>query len=235
MTAKKKTITKKAAKGKSADRQRAEQIVKTNRHGDRVSAALTKALDMDAETLRLALEKVDELERLADTTRKDAIDYAFKAFGAALDHFAATEGDPFTRSRLAVVYGEQQPGDLHMVVTLSGTGRDKAITDEDLQSWIEHVEIICRTLEHPDCSKDFERAFGAVFTDNILDASNVSWTTPTVVRVMLPLALMSMVKRTDGDPDQMLAILQTLNETLNDDETTEAVRASVRRKRGGDR
>jgi hypothetical protein len=65
MTAKKKTSTKKAAKGKPADRQRAEQIVKTNRHGDRVSAALTKALDMDAAALLSAVIKCPDLpERL---------------------------------------------------------------------------------------------------------------------------------------------------------------------------
>jgi hypothetical protein len=57
--------------------------------------------------------------------------------------------------------------------------------------------------------------------------SSVSWTTPTVVRVMLPLALMDMVRRADGEPEGFLAIFETLRETLNTDATAEEVRKSV--------
>jgi hypothetical protein len=180
---------------------------------------------MDADTLCLALDKVDELERLADTTQKDAIDYAFKAFGAALDHFAATEGDPFTRSRLAVVYGEQQPGDLHMVVTLPGAMREPAFTDKDVRRWIADAEMIARTLEDADCSEAYRKAFGSIYAERLLGISRVDWEHPTVVRVLLPLVMQDLYGNRPADADTAFDILSiTLRTALVSDEVSERTR-----------
>lgn len=159
--------------------------------------------------------------------KQKAVRYAQTAYEVALGYYESFHNNPFALSRLAVVYEASKPNDFHMVVTLPGSERDRAITGADLYEWLSRVEMLCRTLEHPNCSEAFRGAFGAVFTDNILDGSNVSWTTPAVVRVMLPLALMDMVRNCDGVPEQMLEILETLREQLNDDETAETVRASV--------
>jgi hypothetical protein len=163
----------------------------------------------------------------AEAFKTDAVEYARKAFDAALAHYENHHNNPFALSRLAVVYDETRPGDVHMVVTLPGRMRDRAVTDGDLRKWLASVEMLCRTLEHPNCSDAFRHAFGAVFTDDILDGSNVSWTTPAVVRVMLPLTLLEMTKNCDGVPEQFLSIFETLREALNDDATAEEVRASV--------
>lgn len=163
----------------------------------------------------------------AEQFKRDAVAYAKTAYDAALAHYEANHNNPFTLSRLAVVYDEPKPGDFHTVVTLPGSERDDAISDADLRKWSSRVEMLCRTLEHPDCSEAFRLAFGAIFTDDILDGSNVSWTTPTVVRVTLPLALMEMTRCADGSPEAFLGIFETLRETLNDDATAEEARASV--------
>ena len=163
----------------------------------------------------------------AEEFKRKAVQYAQTAYQTALDYYESFHNNPFARSRLAVVYEKTEPNDFHTVVTLPGSERDRAISDTDLRKWCARVEMLCRTLEHPNCSDAFRGAFGAVFTDNILDGSNVSWTTPAVVRVMLPLALMEMVRHCDGVPEHMLGILETLREQLNDDETAETVRASV--------
>lgn len=176
---------------------------------------------------KLTPEQKAQIEAEAEAFRQAAHDYASKAYTAALAHYEANHRNPFALSRLAVVYEESKPGDFHMVVTLPGSEREKAITDADLHKWLARVEMLCRTLEHPDCSDHFRRAFGAVFTDDILSDGDVSWTTPTVVRVMLPLALMEMTRLADASPQQFLSIFETLRETLNDDATAEEVRASV--------
>lgn len=168
-----------------------------------------------------------QIEAEAEAFKREAIEYARKAYDAALDHYHANQANPFALSRLAVVYEEQEPGAFNMVITLPGWMRDRAISDDSLHKWLARVEMLCRTLEHPNCSDAFRSAFGAVFTEDILDSSQVTWTTPTVVRVMLPLALMEMVRNCDGVPEQFLAIFETLREALNDTATAEEVRASV--------
>lgn len=168
-----------------------------------------------------------QAEAEAEAFKQKAHAYAQSAYEAALGHYEANHNYPFALSRLAVVYEETDPRDFHMVLTLPGSERDRAVSDDCLRKWRTSVEMICRTLEHPGCSDAFRHAFGAVFTDDILDGSNVSWTTPTVVRVMLPLALMEMTRNCDGVPEQFLSIFETLRESLNDRATAEEARASV--------
>lgn len=176
---------------------------------------------------KVTAEQAAQIEAEAEGFKQAAHDYATKAYTAALAHFEANQSNPFALSRLGVVYGEQALGDFNLVVTLPGSERDRAVTDALLRRWCAQVEMLCRTLEHPHCSDAFRGAFGAIFTDHVLDGGGASWTTPAVVRVMLPLALLEMSSCADGDPDQMIGILATLREELNDDATAEEVRAAV--------
>lgn len=176
---------------------------------------------------RLTAEQTAQIEAEAEQFKTEAVAYAKTAYDAALAHYEANHNNPFTLSRLAVVYDETDPRDLHTVVTLPARIRDKAITDADLRKWLSRVEMLCRTLEHPKCSEAFRHAFGAVFTKDILDGSEMTWETPTVVRVLLPLTLLEMSMYTDAAPETFLGIFETLRETLNDEATAEEVRASV--------
>jgi hypothetical protein len=215
----------------NTDRARAEELLSTKKYSETVNAKLQQALD-SPEELRRLLAAIDEGEsRFRGVMDKafdaGAMDYAFKAYAAALEHYHAHHADPLALSRLAVVYDETRPGDFHMVVTLPGKGRDRAVSDKALRGWLRDVKMICRTLEHPDCPAAFAHTFGAVFTDNILGESSVTWTDPTVVRVMLPLALNSIVRNASGEPEQLLAILLTMRDALTPDALAEEVRASV--------
>ena len=180
-----------------------------------------------ATTKKRSKGKAAQIDAEAEAFKADAVAYARKAYDAALAHYEANHKDAFALSRLAVVYGETDPRDFHMVVTVPASARVESVDGEALRGWVSDVELICRTLEHPDCSDEFRRAFGAIFTDDILEGSRVSWTTPTVVRVMLLLALLDMTQRADGDAEQFLEVFKTLREELNEDQTAEEVRASV--------
>lgn len=220
-------------------RQRARAIADGRAEGysDETRRAVKNSLDENSPDLAELVRRAEGGDDILDvrgpfddggeTPDTAALDYAQTAYRAALEHYYATERNPFARSRLAVVYEEPKPGDFNIVVTLPGSLRGEDVRDADLYKWLARVEMLCRTLEHPNCSDAFRGVFGAVFTDNILSDSAVSWTTPPVVRVMLPLALLEMVRHCNGDPDQTIAIFETLREQLNDDETAEEVRASV--------
>jgi hypothetical protein len=200
MTTKKKISTKKAAKGKA-----------------------------EGNKPKLTPEQKAEIDAKAEAFKVASVAYAKTAYDAALAHFAATEGDPFTRSRLAVVYEETNEGDVHMVVTLPGFMRDSAVRDEDVRGWIHDAELLARTLEHPKCTEAFKDAFGAIYTEHMLDGSGISWTTPEVVRVMLPLVMLA-GSGTNHVCDDSTAfdILKTLSSELIDDHAGEQVRAVFR-------
>lgn len=172
--------------------------------------------------------KAAQIDAEAEAFKREAVAYAKRAYDAALAHYEKHHAQPFILSRLAVVYDEQRPGDFHLVVTLPGVMRDSHVDDNLLGRWITDTEILTRALEHPKCSKAFAGAFGAVFTDEMLDSSGISWTTPEVVRVMLPLVMLAGSGTNHVcDDDTALRILLLLCEELNDDETYEEVRASV--------
>lgn len=159
--------------------------------------------------------------------KQAALDYAGKAYTAALAHYAASEGDAFARSRLAVVYGEQAPGDLNIVVTLPGVVDGKDVTEAQAREVVKDAELLARTLEHPDCPDAFKTAFGAIFAEHILDGSEVGYETPAVVRVMLPLALLEQWRHHDGSGVTPTEILITLSSELVGDEVDRDVRASL--------
>jgi hypothetical protein len=142
-------------------------------------------------------------------------------------HYHANHAAPFALSRLAVVYEEPKPGDVHMVVTLPGVADGKIITAEQARGAIKDAELLARTLEHEGCPDAFKMAFGAIFAEHILDRSDVSWTTPEVVRVMLPLTLFKLWKEHDGSADEPVGILLTLSCELVSDEVDRDVRASL--------
>jgi hypothetical protein len=215
------------SKGK-ADRARARRIIESNRYGDKVTAKLRRALDGSPDTLRDILVQLDEIERKADAHKKGAHEYAQKAYMAALDHYTANVGDLFALSRLAVVYGETNPEDVHMVVTLPGVMRGPHVDDEIVRGWIKTAELLARTLEHPECTEAFRDAFGAIYTEEMLEGSGISWTNPEVLRVQLPLIMLAGSKTNHVcDDDKALSILTLLSCELVSDETDRAVRKSL--------
>ncbi|MDT5268306.1 MAG: hypothetical protein QOH49_492 [Acidobacteriota bacterium] len=164
----------------------------------------------------------------SDSARAAAHVYAQRAYDAARDHYHAHQGDMFALSRLAVVYEESKPGDVHMVVTLPGVVDVKTINEAQAREAIKDAELLARTLEHEGCPDAFKTAFGAIFAEHILDGSDVSWTTPEVVRVMLPLTLFKLWKEHDGSADEPVDIPLTLSSELVSDEVDRDVRASLR-------
>jgi hypothetical protein len=162
--------------------------------------AIKNALDGDGSDLGELVRRAEAGEIIWDVSKpngdgeapdKAALDYARKAYDAALDHYHANHADPFSLSRLAVVYDEQEPGDTNMVVTLPGHLRDRAVTDEEVRGWIHDAELFARTLAHPKCDEAFRNAFGAIYTEEMLQGSGVDWMTPEVLRVMFPLVMLA--------------------------------------------
>jgi hypothetical protein len=161
----------------------------------------------------------------ADTA---AIEYARKAYDAALAHYYATERDPFRRSCLAVVYGEQKPGDVHMAVTLPGGLRADWVEDKDVLGWIRDAELFARTLAHPKCDDAFRKAFGVIYTEAMLDGSGVDWLAPEVLRVMFPLLMLSGSGSNHVcDDSKARDILILLCSELVNDETQREARAPL--------
>lgn len=92
------------------------------------------------------------------------------------------------------------------------------------------AELLARTLQHPDSGEAFREAFGSIFTEHLLEGSGVSWTTPAVVRVMLPLVMLEAAeceKHVETEAEKALDILKTLASNIVDDETGEAIRAGL--------
>jgi hypothetical protein len=162
----------------------------------------------------------------AETPDKAAIAYAQTAYEAALAHYYANQGEPFALSRLAVVYGETNPGDFHMVVTLPGV-LNEAVSEAEARDAVKDAELLARTLEHEGCPDAFKSAFGSIFTEHILSGSDVTYTTPAVVRVMLPLALLDRWRLHDGTGMTETEILVTLSSDLVDDEVGRDVRRGL--------
>lgn len=114
-----KLTTKHSAKGKaegSKDRARAEELLATRKyHGQQVKAKLRAALDKPGELRRL-LAAIDAGERgasalLGKAFDDGAIDYAFKAYSAALEHYHKHEGERAALARLVINYAELQEAD----------------------------------------------------------------------------------------------------------------------------
>lgn len=163
----------------------------------------------------------------AEQPTAKAIAYAKKAYDAALDHYQKTEGDHAARSLLAVNFDTSDPRALALAVRVPYWMRQEH-TNEEASRVLRDVELLARTLEQPDCSEEFEKAFAAVYTEHMLDGSMISWTTPEVMRLQLPLVVFEMYRRgRPADADTALEILLTLRETLNKDEVAERARAAV--------
>jgi hypothetical protein len=181
-------------------KQRARAIVAdAEAYDEETRNAIKNALDEDGDLAEL-VRRAEAGEQILDVSKPlggappqaeaDAHDYAQKAYNAALAHFYANQGDPFALSRLAVVYDEQKPGDVHMVFTLPGELRDGGVSDEEVHGWIRDGELFARTLDHDRCPEAFATALGAVFTETMIDGLNLSLTTPEVLRVAFPLAML---------------------------------------------
>lgn len=172
--------------------------------------------------------KKRKAEGKGEAPDKAALDYAQKAYAAALEHYCANKGNTFARSRLAVVFEESKPGDTHIVVTLPGFLRDSHVGDEDVRGWIKDAELFARTLAHPKCDEAFRRAFGAIYTDEMLQGSGVDWMTPEAIRVMFPL-LMIAGSGTNHvcDDEKARDILILLHSEFVNEETDREVRGSL--------
>lgn len=227
----KQTVKPRGARGKGqvskGDRRRALDIIKNNRYGDNISRALRLALDEAPDQVSVVLAKADAIVKRVDESMTGAQAFAAEVYGAALEHYMQHESDPFWRSRFAFVSGETKPGDFHMVVTLPGLVDGKNTTEEQAREVVKDAELLARTLEHPDCGDAFKSAFASIFTEHILDGSEVSYTTPTVVRVMLPLALLEQWRTHDGSGITPTEILITLSSDLVDDEAGRDVRRGL--------
>jgi hypothetical protein len=57
--------------------------------------------------------------------------------------------------------------------------------------WIRDAELFARTLAHPKCDEAFQKAFGVIYTEEMLQGSGVDWMTPEVLRVMFPLLMLA--------------------------------------------
>jgi hypothetical protein len=157
----------------------------------------------------------------------EAVAYAQRAYNAALDHYHKTEGDPAARSLLAVNFDDTDPQALALAVRVPYWMRQEH-TDEEAARVVRDVELLARTLEDPDCSDEFERAFGAVYAEHLLDRCGIDFTTPEVLRVQLPLVIFAMYRAgRPANADTGLAILLTLRETLNKEEVAERARKAV--------
>ena len=177
---------------------------------------------------KLTAEQTAQIEAEAEAFKQRAHDYAQKAYMAAVDHFEKHHGDPFSLSRLAVVYGEPKPGDVHMVVTLPGIMRDRAVSDEEVRGWIRDAELLARTFEHPECSEAFRTAFCSIFDAGLRSESGLSFETPEVLRVALPLLMLD-ASGTNHVCESIytLRLFKLLSSDLNSDKVDAEVRASL--------
>jgi hypothetical protein len=176
-------------------------------------------------TKRDAKGKREQIDADAEAFKTKAVAYARKAYDAALAHYEANHADPFALSRLPVIYGETDLEDFHIIVTLPGYLRDESVQDILLRDWVKTAELLARTLEHPECTEAFRDAFGSIYTEHMLADSGVSWTTPAVVRVMLPLVMLA--TSSGADVPVALDILTTLSSDLVSDDVDRGVRASL--------
>lgn len=162
-----------------------------------------------------------------------AREYASTAHAAALAHFDKYHNSPFMLSRLPVVYGETNPGDVHMVVTLPGVARDRWVDEETVKGWITDAEMLARTLEHPDCTEAFKTAFGVIYTEQLLNCTDRSME-PTLLRILLPLVMLEGSGSNHSCEDlHTLRTLVLLSSELISDDASEAVREPLRDSRKG--
>jgi hypothetical protein len=143
------------------------------------------------------------------------LDYAQTVYGAALDYYDTNRADPFRLRRFPFVYGEADPADVHIVVTLPRAIRHAVADARMVAGWIDAAETIALTLEDPECNGAFTDAVGALVAEHLLESSGLGWATPAVLRVLLPLAL---IECSDDDPagtDEIVRVFNTLREALN--------------------
>lgn len=174
----------------------------------------------------LTPERLAQIEAEAEGFKLQTYEYATKAFTAAVAHFEKYHNNPLARSRLVVVYDEQNRRDFHLVVTLPDVLSEGTTSEVDAYGVVKDAEVIARTLEHPECSDAFKAAFEVIFTEH-MGESEVSWTSPQVVRLALPLILLEQWSRASGSGMTPTDILVTLSSELVPDEVANEVRRSI--------
>lgn len=161
------------------------------------------------------------------TPDKTALDYAQKAYKAALAHYEKTEGkaNRFERELLVVDYDRDDPEAVALAVRVPGSFKDNCQLDaETFREWCRDTEFIVRVLAHANCPVALTQAIGVIYTD-LLDDSDVTWTTPEVMRVMLPLALLNHYRNgKPGEADTTREILLTLCQELGSQAREDAIK-----------
>lgn len=223
MTAKakvsKRGASRKAASGKSKpagwlqpDTDREQQLVdETLERADEIRAARAEGAARSASlsphtTAEQKEQAAHEANRLA---------YAQTVYRAALDYYDQNRADPFRLRRFPFVYGETDPADVHIVVTLPRAIREHATDARTVADWINAAETIALTLEDPECNGAFTDAVGALVAEHLIESSGLGWATPTVLRVLLPLALVECSADDPGGVDEFVRVLNTLRGALN--------------------
>lgn len=234
----KKQSTKKASKRTSVKAQARAIIADVKGYNEETRHSIKNSLDGNDSNLAELVRRAESGETILDVSasrggvpdeaeqfKSDAVAYARQAYDAALAHYEANHKDAFALSRLAVVYGETDPEDFHIIVTLPGYLRDESVKDILLRDWVKTAELIARTLEHPECTEAFRDAFRSIFAEHMLDKSGIGQMTPAVVRVMLPLVMLA--TSSGADVPVALDILTTLTSDLVDDNVDREVRKSL--------
>lgn len=138
---------------------------------------------------------------------------AQRAYTAAVINFfaEAERPRPFGRSLLVVDFERDDPEAVALAVRVPGSfAGDCQLRALDFIKWADDAEYIGRILEHPDCPDSLKEAFTVIYTD-LINESRVSWTTPAVLRVQLPLVLLDYYRRgKPAEADTTLAILFNL-------------------------
>jgi hypothetical protein len=193
---------------------REQQLVdETLEHADEILAARA------ASDLRAAITSPHTTaeQKTAAKTAASRLAYGQTAYRRALAHFDATEGkaNRFTRSLLVIDYDRDDPEAVALAVRIPGSFKDDCqLEAETLREWSADVEFIARILEHPGCPEPLAQAVGAIYTE-MLDGGNVSWMTPAVMRVMLPLVLLDYYRRgMPAEADTTREIFLTLCQEL---------------------
>jgi predicted SnoaL-like aldol condensation-catalyzing enzyme len=144
----------------SKNRGRAEELLATRKyHGQKIEAKLRDALDKPDELRRL-LGAIDAAERKASEMfgkafDEGAVNYAFKAYSAALEHYHKHEGERAALSRLVINYAELQEADPRVDLDLVAVAEQYELAARALIDFYDHTrgvpdwltDLIMRGLE----------------------------------------------------------------------------------------
>ena len=128
----------------SKDRARAEELLATRKyHGQKIEAKLRDALDRPDELRRL-LRAINAAERKAaemfgKAFNEKAVNYAFKAYSAAIEHYHEHEGNRAPLARLVINYAELQEADPSVDLDLAAVAEEYERAARALVDFYDHT------------------------------------------------------------------------------------------------